>query len=168
MKKKMESMQPEPLITKIVSGGQTGADRAALDAAIDMGRPHGGWLPKGRKTEEGPLPGCYALQEMSSGNYRKRTEQNVIDSDGTLILSHGELTGGSLLTRTLAEKRKRPHLHIDCDGQSADMALVRVEAWLRQNGIRILNVAGPRASGDPRIYDAVKRLVTELLHLTAR
>jgi len=86
-------------IEKIVSGGQTGADRAALDFAIKNNIHHGGWIPKSRLTEEGPLPTHYQLWEMETRSYAKRTEQNVIDSDGTLILSHGELSGGSDLTR---------------------------------------------------------------------
>ena len=83
------------MIIKLTSGGQTGADRAALDVAIKFNIPHGGWIPKGRKTEDGPLSDKYQLQEMSTGSYPKRTEQNVIDSDGTVILSHGSLKGGS-------------------------------------------------------------------------
>ena len=96
------------MIKKIISGGQTGADRAALDVAIKFIIPHGGWIPKGRITEEGPLPDKYKLQEMSTSSYPVRTEQNVIDSDGTLIISHGELTGGSAYTRKMAMKT-RPH-----------------------------------------------------------
>ena len=83
------------MIKRIISGGQTGADRAALDFAIKMDLPHGGWIPKGRLAEDGPLPEKYQLQEMPTQNYPKRTEQNVIDSDGTLIITHGKLTGGS-------------------------------------------------------------------------
>ena len=101
------------MIQKIISGGQTGADRAALDVAIELGISHGGWIPKGRKTEEGPLPEKYQLQEMPTGSYQKRTQQNVIDSHGTLIISHGKLTGGSAFTRRLAKIHKRPFLHID-------------------------------------------------------
>jgi len=96
------------VIDKIISGGQTGADRAALDAAIELDIPHGGWIPKGRKTEDGGLPEKYHLKEMPTGSYAARTEQNVIDSDGTLIVSHGKLNGGSALTRRLAKKHKRP------------------------------------------------------------
>lgn len=158
-------MQTEPRITKIVSGGQSGADRAALDAAIEMGRSYGGWLPKGRKTEDGPLAACYQLQEMKSGGYSTRTEQNVIDSDGTLLFSHGPLSGGSLLTRKLAAKQKRPCLHIDCSEVEQDAALTRIEEWLTTNGIGIVNVAGPRASGDPAIYAVVKTLMTKALLL---
>jgi len=86
------------MLQKIISGGQTGADRAALDFAIGFDIPHGGWIPKGRKTEDGVLPDKYKLKEMPTASYPKRTEKNVLDSDGTLILSHGKLTGGSALT----------------------------------------------------------------------
>ena len=86
------------MLTKIISGGQTGADRAALDVAIELDIPHGGWIPKGKKTEAGVIPDKYQLKEMPTASYPKRTEQNVIDSDGTLILTHGKLTGGSALT----------------------------------------------------------------------
>jgi len=103
------------MIKKIISGGQTGADRAALDVAIELDIQHGGWVPKGRKTENGVLPGKYELQEMPTASYPKRTERNVLDSDGTLIISHGQLTRGSTLTQRLAKKHRRPCLHIDLD-----------------------------------------------------
>lgn len=153
----------QTLITKIVSGGQTGADRGALDAAIAAGMSYGGWLPKGRKTEEGPLPDQYALQEMESSDYRRRTRQNVIDSDGTLIFSHGALTGGSLLTEQLAKKLGRPNLHINCDCYSEMEAIQKIAQWVQDNDVRVLNVAGPRASGDSLIYDAVRTIVLLLL-----
>ncbi len=89
------------MIEKIISGGQTGADRAALDVAIKLDLPHGGWIPKGRKAEDGPLTDKYQLQEMSTASYSKRTEQNVIDSDGTLIICRGKPTGGSDYTRLM-------------------------------------------------------------------
>lgn len=101
------------MLTKIISGGQTWAYRAALDVAIELGIPHGGWIPKGRKTEDGVLPYKHQLQEMRTASYPKRTEQNVIDSDGTLILSHGKLTGRSALTVKMAMKHGRPYLHVD-------------------------------------------------------
>ena len=95
------------MITRIISGGQTGADRAALDVAIKLSIPHGGWIPKGRKTEDGTLPEQYQLQEMTTASYPKRTEQNVIDSDGTLIIARGKLTGGTDLTRQMTLKHKK-------------------------------------------------------------
>ena len=92
------------MIKKIISGGQTGADRAALDVAIKFNIPHGGWIPKGRIAEDGPLPDKYQLQEMPTSSYPKRTEQNVIDSDGTLIFSRGKPTGGTDYTRKMVLK----------------------------------------------------------------
>ena len=101
------------MLDKIVSGGQTGADRAALDFAIKHKIPHGGWVPKGRLAEDGPIPSKYKLTEMPTDNYKERTEQNVIDSDGTLIISHGKLTGGSAYTGKMAKKHSRPYFHVD-------------------------------------------------------
>jgi HAD superfamily hydrolase (TIGR01509 family) len=148
------------MITKIVSGGQTGADRAALDFAIQRNVPHGGWIPKGRLTEEGPLSDHYRLREMETVSYTKRTEQNVIDSDGTLIISHGKLTGGSALTRQFAKRHQRPWLHIDLNKYSdlADAAAL-VSRWIAENAIKVLNVAGHRASKDADIYEGVMKLL---------
>jgi len=140
------------MIKKIISGGQTGADRAALDVAIKLNIPHGGWIPKGRKTEDGILPDKYQLQEMPTSSYPKRTEQNVLDSDGTLILSHGKLTGGSALTRKMAKKHDRPWVHVDMNKLSIVDAANTVKSWIDRNDIKILNVAGPRASKSPGIY----------------
>lgn len=150
-------------VVKVISGGQTGADRAALDAAIHAGVDYGGWLPRGRKTEDGPLSLSYRLKELESGDYRDRTARNVCDADGTLIISHGELTGGSLLTKVYAQKYGQPWLHIDCCERSADEAIAVCGNWLHQHRIAVLNVAGPRASGDPAIYEVVRMLVGELL-----
>lgn len=145
---------------KIISGGQTGADQAALDAAMALDIEYGGWLPKGRKTENGPLPAIYRLKELSSHSYRDRTERNVIDSDGTLICSFGPLTGGSALTAAFAVKHDRPCLHIDFEQLSQDRGVAAIEGWLRSHTLQILNVAGPRASSEPRIYQAVNTLLT--------
>jgi len=151
------------MIKKIISGGQTGADRAALDVAIKVGIPHGGWIPKGRKTEDGVLPDKYQLQEMSTTSYSKRTEQNVLDSEGTLIVSHGKLNGGSALTRKLAGKHKRPCIHIDIDRLSIADAVETIKEWIAHNAIHILNVAGPRASKDPDIYNSTTKILETML-----
>jgi len=148
-----------PNIAKIISGGQTGADRAALDFAIKHNIPHGGWVPKGRKTEDGTLPEKYQLQEMPTGDYSKRTEQNVLDADGTLIVSHGMLTGGSALTEFLAEKHAKPCLHIDLNLLSMQEAAQITNKWIERHGLKVLNVAGPRGKKDPKIYDATMRLL---------
>ncbi|MBN1546966.1 MAG: hypothetical protein JW902_09925 [Syntrophaceae bacterium] len=148
------------MLTKIVSGGQTGADIAALDFAMQHNISHGGWIPRGRLTEAGRLPDRYCLKEMPKRSYAERTEQNILDSDGTLIVSHGKLTGGSLLTRQYAKRLKRPWLHIDLD-RYADVsdAADQVSRWLEEHAIRVLNVAGPRASKDPFIYRSVMQLL---------
>jgi len=140
------------MIKKIVSGGQTGADRAALDAAIRLGIPHGGWVPKGRRAEDGRIPARYHMREMPTADYAGRTEQNVLDSDGTVIVSRGALDGGSALTEALAEQHGRPHLHLDMDKLPVREAADALKRWIEDNAIRILNVAGPRESRDPDIY----------------
>jgi Circularly permutated YpsA SLOG family/Domain of unknown function (DUF6794) len=153
------------MIKKIISGGQTGADRATLDVAIEFGIPYGGWIPKGRKTENGTLPAKYILQEMPTGSYPKRTEQNILDSDGTLIMSHGKLTGGSSLTKKLADRHGRACLHIDLNKINAFEGATEIHQWLQKYGIEILNVAGPRASKDPRIYEDTESILKMVLHL---
>ena len=153
------------MLEKIVSGGQTGADRAALDFAIKHGIPHGGWVPKGRLAEDGPLADRYELKEMPSDSYPARTEQNVIDSDGTLIISHGPLTGGSDYTRELAKKHKKPCLHIDLSRTKIHEAGATIVIWLMGNAVSALNVAGPRASKDPYVYDQVVALLEHVVFL---
>ena len=140
------------MLEKIISGGQTGVDQAALDAAIKLGIPYGGWIPKGRKTENGPLPEKYDMREMPTSSYSHRTEQNVIDADGTLIISRGSLTDGSEYTRKMAMKHNRPWLHIDINKHAKFNAATSIVSWTAENSILILNVAGPRASKDPEIY----------------
>ncbi|MFH1216538.1 MAG: putative molybdenum carrier protein [Pseudomonadota bacterium] len=154
----------EKMLTKIISGGQTGADQAGLDAAIKLNIPHGGWIPKGRLTENGPLPEKYHLQEMPNGSYPKRTEQNVIDSDATVIFSHGKLTGGSDLTRKKAEKLNKPWLHLDLDAMSVGYATRLLKSWIIDNGIKVLNVAGPRGSKDPKIYEVTLKIIAGALN----
>ena len=152
------------MIKKIVSGGQTGADLAALDAAIKWQMPHGGWIPKGRLTESGPLPDKYQLKETSTDSFPDRTEQNVIDSDGSLIISHGPLTGGSKYTHDMALKHKRPCMHMDLDIINPFKAAQLVCEWINKTDIEILNVAGPRASKDPYIYQDVLKVITNVFH----
>jgi len=153
------------MLKKIVSGGQTGADQAALDAAIKYNLPHGGWIPKGRKTEDGTLPDKYKLKEMPTDSYPKRTEQNIIDSDGTVIISHGKLTGGSKLTQELAKKHKIPCLYINLNETPAFLASSGINAWINKNNIEILNVAGSPASKDPQIYEDTLYIIQGLILL---
>lgn len=151
------------MLKKIISGGQTGADRAALDAAIRLGIPHGGWIPKGRIAEDGPLAATYRLREMPTERYADRTEKNVTDSDGTLIVSHGAPTGGTEYTRKMVLKHGRQMLHIDLNlhGNLMDAASL-VRDWIAIHNIETLNVAGPRASKDPRIYELTLTLLIRL------
>lgn len=150
------------MISKIVSGGQTGADRAALDFAIQHSIPYSGWVPKGRKAEDGAVPESYRLQEMPTSDYSQRTEKNVLDSNGTLIISHGMLTGGSAMTEFYAERHHKPCLHIDLDRASFEEAAARIRAWIEDFSIQVLNVAGPRAGKDPEIYPSTFKLLEAL------
>lgn len=150
-------------IERIVSGGQTGADRAAWDAALEAGLPIGGWVPAGRWAEDGPIPERYGdLSETSESDVAVRTERNVRDSDATLIVSHGALRGGSSWTLECARRIGRPLLHVDLR-EAKPAPVDRIVAWIRDHQIRVLNVAGPRASEDPSIYPAVYGLVSKLL-----
>jgi hypothetical protein len=153
------------MIKKIISGGQTGADQAALDVAIDFNIPHGGWISKGRKTEKGRLPDRYHLKETNTIDDAQRTELNIVDSDATLLFSHGVLKGGSALTRDLAKKHNKSCLHIDLDEINEYKIVDIVRVWLRIKKVSVLNIAGPRSSEDPQIYDDVKRILNSLLHL---
>ncbi len=154
------------MLSKIVSGGQTGADRAALDAAIRLGIPHGGWVPKGRLAEDGPIPKRYHVRETGSPAYPQRTERNVRDSDGTLLITRGTPTGGSEYTHQMARRHGRPVLHVDLNRTPAFQAALKVSSWIADHSIRILNVAGPRASKDPDIYRDTLGLIEAVYFLT--
>ncbi len=144
--------------TRIVSGGQTGVDRGALDAAMALGIAHGGWCPKGRKAEDGVIPPQYQLRENESPEYAARTERNVVESDATLILCRGEPTGGTALTRVFAERHGRPYLVVDFERPS----LARVRRWLARVRPATLNVAGPRESTAPGIAEQTRRWLIDL------
>ncbi|TWU11962.1 putative molybdenum carrier [Symmachiella macrocystis] len=146
-------------VEKIVSGGQTGVDRAALDMAIVAGIACGGWCPLGRKAEDGPLPLHYPLTETESGDYVVRTEWNVRDSDGTLILAGRPLTGGTALTERLAKRQQRP-CRVAFPYSDRDVA--SVAEWLATNRIRTVNIAGPRESQQPGIYAAAVAFLGQL------
>jgi len=137
------------MVKKIISGGQTGVDRAALDWAIARGIPHGGWCPAGRKAEDGVIDAKYQLQETGSSNYRVRTTCNVRYSDATLILNRGELEGGTLETLRIAEREGKAVRVIQVDDEGAVTGL---REWLEQVQPSVLNVAGPRESKRPGIY----------------
>ena len=152
------------MILQILSGGQTGVQRAALDAAIERTFPCGGWCPRGRKAEDGRIPERYPLQEMTSAHYASRTVQNVRDSDGTLIITQGAPTGRTGLTVQSAQKYRRPALVIDLEAiPSPETAIETIWAWTHKKFIRILNVSGPRESRCPGIYDAALRIMKAVL-----
>jgi hypothetical protein len=153
------------MVKKIISGGQTGVDRAALDAAIKLMIPHGGWIPRGRLTENGPLPPEYKLKETGSTSYADRTEKNVLDADGTLIISRGTLTGGSEYTREVAVRHNRLWLHIDLKQMPAFQAAITINDWVEKKSIEVLNVAGPRASKDPKIYEDTLNILESAYYL---
>lgn len=142
---------------KIVSGGQTGVDRAALDAAIALGLPHGGWCPKGRKAEDGIIAAKYHLTETPSEEYSERTEWNVRDSDATLILVQTEPMGGTLYTIEMAQKHQKPCKIVFL--YEAESKIDEIVSWLAEHKVEVLNVAGPRASQG----DAVYRVAFEVL-----
>lgn len=141
------------ILKKIVSGGQTGADRAGLDAAIEVGIPVGGYCPKGRLAEDGTVPDCYPLTELVKGGYASRTEKNVVESDGTLILNMGKLSGGTRLTVECARKHGKPFLIVQMDDNPTSDSVIR---WITDNSIHVLNVAGPRESKCPGLHDSAE------------
>jgi hypothetical protein len=144
---------------KIISGAQTGADRAALDWAIFHDVPHGGWCPKGRKAEDGPIAAHYALKETPSASYPQRTQWNVRDSDGTVIFTMAtKLTGGSKLTADAAKKLGKPWLHLSAGNYSPAADLLE---FITAHNIEVLNVAGTRGSKEPEVGKFVKRALEE-------
>ncbi len=153
------------MLKKIISGGQTGADRAALDFAIKFNIEHGGWIPKGRRTEDGPLASTYQLKEMDTQDYKNRTRQNILDSQGTLIIFRGKLTGGSKLTESYAKVIGRPNCSIDLLPTEEFEAALIIKSFISENFIQVLNVAGPRISHQPWIYNDVKTILETALYL---
>jgi hypothetical protein len=141
-------------VFKIISGGQTGVDQSAWDAAMAFGIEIGGCVPNGRSAENGRIPDKYTgLVEVESTDPAVRTVRNVQDSDATLIISHGPLAGGSLLTLRTAENCDKPALHVDLQQMDQDNAVRWIQAWLDEITPAVLNVAGPRASEDPTIAE---------------
>ena len=152
------------MVERIVSGGQTGVDRAALDVALELGIEIGGWLPRGRRAEDGRVPDRYrGLVETDSEAYACRTEWNVRDSDATVILVLGVLSGGSKLTAEFASSLGKPLLTLDLERCTEDEAGARLRDWLSEKQTRVLNVAGPRASGAPEIGAAAVRVLRAAL-----
>jgi hypothetical protein len=158
----LRSMKVKKIKT-IISGGQTGADRAAFDFALENNIEIGGFVPKNRRAEDGRISPVYTnLTETATRNYVVRTELNVQNSDATLIVSHGRLAGGSELTKKFAEKHQKPFLHIDFLGSTIAEAAREARKWLASINCEELNVAGPRLSTDAEIYGKTKQFLGEL------
>ncbi|MDA0658136.1 MAG: putative molybdenum carrier protein [Planctomycetota bacterium] len=143
----------------IVSGGQTGVDRAALDVALKLNIAHGGWCPLGRRAEDGRIAGRYQLQETDERDYSVRTERNVIDSDATLILYRTKLSGGTEFTYRMTCKHHRPCLAVDLTRESNPQV---VRDWLATQEIEVLNVAGPRERTSPGVYAMAERFLYQV------
>lgn len=161
-------------IAKVVSGGQTGADRGGLIAAMGAGVPHGGWCPKGRRAEDGVIPGEFELVEMTTASYVARTEANVVDSHATVVFSVGAPTGGSRKTVEFARRHRRPCLSIDVGALTDAEAAEKISDWLCsiaqseeipavQTVQLVLNVAGSRESKSPGIQERVTRVLSLVL-----
>ena len=151
-------------IIKIVSGGQSGVDRAALDFALENQISCGGWCPKGRLAEDGRIDKRYPLQETKTKDYRVRTKANVEDSDGTLILYIDKLGNGTALTQQIAKHLKKPYLLIRLDRDYFEKS-AELHSWLASNKIEVLNIAGPRESSNPGIYAKALKFLKKVFDL---
>jgi len=150
---------------KIISGGQTGADRAGLDAAAALGLEYGGAVPRGRRTEDGRLSSKYSgMRETNSAGYRQRTFENIRDADATLLFYRGNISGGTRLTEQLTGWIRRPCLLIDLKNISEAAAAERIRRWLKKTRPKILNIAGSRESGSPGIYKKTYRILLSSLN----
>jgi hypothetical protein len=151
-------------ISKIISGGQTGADRAGLDVAIELGIPHGGFVPKGRRSEDGVIPSIYNLTELATYDYPSRTKRNIEEADATILLTINGLTGGSKLTKSLALQSNKPLLHLDLDRLGKHVAAQTLREFLVTFKPTVINIAGSRESKQPGFSDVVR----EILRLALR
>ena len=158
---------PAPAAPTIVSGGQTGVDRGALDAALEAGVPCGGWVPEGRMAEDGPIPERYPVAVLPGAGYRERTRRNVIDSDATVIIHFGGIDprSGTRMTRDDCIANARPHLVIDAATATAEQAAGLIAGFCRAHAVTRLNVAGPRESGAPGARDYTHQAIRSLLDI---
>ena len=149
----------------IISGGQTGVDRGALDAALAVGFPCAGWCPRGRLAEDGKIPAHYPLTELVSRSYPVRTEKNVTDSDGTVVIHFGELEGGTQLTVEFCRQHRKPTLVINGSKRPVSNAAQQMRDFVNLHGIERINIAGPRASKEPNAHAYTKEAIEHLLNL---
>ncbi len=150
-------------LEKLVSGGQTGVDRGALDAALEANFPAAGWCPADRAAEDGTVPARYPLMPLPAGGYPERTLRNVLDSDGTVIIAPAVLTRGTRLTLEFCRRHAKPHLVIDATQATQSTAATQIAKFVGERGIRVLNVAGPRASQWPQGHEFALRTIRDLL-----
>jgi hypothetical protein len=148
---------------KIVSGGQTGVDRGALDAALELAFPCGGWCPTDRMAEDGRIDDRYPVVELSGAGYRQRTRQNVIDSDGTLVIYNGELSGGTRETVRFCERLGKPFVALDALTVDEAAMVKQALAFVAEHGVAVLNVAGPRASSWVDGHAVTQRVVRAII-----
>lgn len=147
----------------IISGGQTGVDRGALDACLELEFSCGGWCPAGRAAEDGPIAACYPLIELPSPYYDDRTRRNIIESEATLIICDGKLSGGTALTANYAKQIGRPVFIFEVSPFFIDQTMENLTDFLEAYGVETLNIAGPRASQWPKAYDSAKHIVKHLI-----
>ena len=148
---------------KIVSGAQTGVDRAALDAALESNVEACGWCPEGRLSEDGIISEKYPVQELPNSGYIQRTRQNVIDSDGTVIIYFGYPYGGTEQTISFCIQESKPYVLIDAEELSIERASIKINKFIRERSVLIMNVGGPRAGGEPRAYEYAKKVIKNVL-----
>ncbi len=148
---------------KIISGGQAGIDRGALDACLDFKFSAGGWCPKGRRAEDGKIAKKYPLKETMSDKYEERTRLNIKDADGTLIIARSQITGGTLLTKKTAKELNKPLLIINSVDAQSDELTVNILKWMNNNNIQILNIAGPRQSEWKKAHETSYRITANLI-----
>lgn len=151
------------MLNKIISGGQTGVDRAALDAALAASFPCGGWCPEDRRAEDGTVSERYRLTPVASGGYAERTRKNALEADGTAIIYFGALEGGTELAAFVCMQHSRPYKLIDGDEVSVERAIRLLSQFVRERQLGVLNVAGPRASSRPQAYAYTRAVIAGLL-----